>query len=391
MNTLRPSQAMRSIGVEEELLLVDPQSGSPLAAVQRALAALDPSQVRQDCDLPPGVGPEVEAEVKQEQIEVVSPPSRTLEELTQVVRDGRALADQAAKAGGARAVALATSVMPTSSHSTVNPRFDEMESRFGLTFTEQLTCGFHVHVSVGSEDEGVAVLDRVRPWLPVMLALSTNSPFWMGDDSGFASYRYQAWIRWPTAGPYAIFGSARQYHRSVQDLLRTGVPLDAGMIYFDARLCSRYPTVEFRISDVCLDAGHAVALAGVARALVDTAALHWCEGRPPDPTPTPILELAMWSASKFGMDGELIDPRLGQPRPSWAAVEALLDHVEDALKRNGDYERVLAAIADLRTDGSGAAQQRAEYARSRSLQSVVANAIEKTHHHTLPRTASLTG
>lgn len=389
MNTLRPSHPKRSIGIEEELLLVDPKSGRPVAAVQPALASLDSSQARQGNSSVPGDGPELEPEVKQEQIEVVSPPIDTLEELAQVLNDGRALADEAAQTVGARAAALATSVMPTSSHPTASPRFTAMESKFGRTFTEQLTCGYHIHVSVGSEEEGVAVLDRVRPWLPVLLALSTNSPFWKGTDSGFASYRYQAWIRWPTAGSYAIFGSAAGYHEALRQLLHTGVPLDAGMIYFDARLCARYPTVELRMSDVCLDAAHAVALAGIARALVDTAALEWREGQPPEPIPTQVLELAMWSASKFGIEGDLLDPHLGCPCPAGETVDALLKHSELALHRNGDYERVHAAIADIRSGGSGASQQRQVYARSHSLQSVVEHAVEMTHQRILPHPARL--
>lgn len=96
MNTLRPSHPKRSIGIEEELLLVDPKSGRPVAAVQPALASLDSSQARQGNSSVPGDGPELEPEVKQEQIEVVSPPIDTLEELAQVLNDGRALADEAA-------------------------------------------------------------------------------------------------------------------------------------------------------------------------------------------------------------------------------------------------------------------------------------------------------
>ena len=178
------------------------------------------------------------------------------------------MADEAARSVGARAVALGTSPLPTTPTLVPQPRYLNMAARFGLTLQEQLTCGFHVHVRIRSAEEGVAILDRIRIWLPVVLALSGNSPFWRGTDSGYASFRYQAWSRWQTAGPCERFGSAREYRRHVQSLLATGVLLDEGMVYFDARLSRSHPTVEVRIADVCLEAGHATAIAALVRALV---------------------------------------------------------------------------------------------------------------------------
>jgi carboxylate-amine ligase len=137
-----------------------------------------------------------------------------------------------------------------------------------------------VHVQVADDDEGVAVLDRIRVWLPVLTALSANSPFWLGADSGYASYRSQAWGRWPSAGATELFGDAAAYRRLVGDVLATGTVLDDGMLYFDARLSASWPTVEVRVADVCLRAEDAVTLAGLTRALVETAARDAADGRP---------------------------------------------------------------------------------------------------------------
>ena len=110
---------------------------------------------------------------------------------------------------GVQVAALATSPIPVEPEPTTKPRYRRMAGAFGLTAQEQLTCGCHVHVQIDSDEEGVAVLDRIQPWLAGLLALSGNSPFWQGLDSSYASFRYQAWGRWPCSGPTGWFGSAR--------------------------------------------------------------------------------------------------------------------------------------------------------------------------------------
>ncbi|MDT0323939.1 YbdK family carboxylate-amine ligase, partial [Streptomyces millisiae] len=135
-----------------------------------------------------------------------------------------------------------------------------------------------------SDEEGVAVLDRVRCWLPVLLALTANSPFWQGQDTRYASYRSRVWGRWPSAGPVELHGSAERYHEQVAALVSTGVLKDEGMVYFDARLSRSYPTVEVRIADVCQDPADTVLLAALTRALVETAAREWRAGEPPQDT-----------------------------------------------------------------------------------------------------------
>ncbi len=110
--------------------------------------------------------------------------------------------------------------------------------------------------------------------------MSSNSPFWNGVDSGYASYRSQVWQRWPTAGPTGTFGSAAAYQQVVDALVATGSALDRAMIYFDARLSERYPTLEIRVADVCLRAEDTVLIGALARALVETSARRGRRRRP---------------------------------------------------------------------------------------------------------------
>jgi carboxylate-amine ligase len=370
---IRPAgRLQRTSGVEEEFLLVDPATGQPAPVAELSLRR---GANRQK----PGSGPALTSAVQQEQIGAVSPVCSTLQELATAIREGRTMADEAARAVGARAVALATSPVAATPTLVPEPRYLEMAARLGLTLKEQFTCGFHVHVSVISGEEGVAVLDRIRVWLPVLLALSANSPFWQGFDSGYASFRYQAWNRWPTAGPCERFGSEREYRRHVQALLATGVLLDEGMVYFDARLSRNHPTIEVRIADVCMEPAHATAIAAIVRALAERAPQEWRARIPAPRLSAAQLRLAAWKASESGVEGTLLHPLLNMPCPATEAVQALLTHVRPALASSGDEEQVTLELARILTSGTGSRRQRGTMMNSQILAAVVADAVDRTH------------
>jgi carboxylate-amine ligase len=173
-------------------------------------------------------------------------------------------------------------------------------------------------------------------------------------DTGFAGYRHQLWTRWPTAGPTEIFGDGAAYHRSVEAVLATGTVLDEGMIYFDARLSAKLPTVEVRVADVCLRVADAVLLAGLVRGLVNTAAAAWQAGEAPDPLRLEVVRLAHWQAAKYGMGGDLLDPHTHRPRPAWDVLDYLFSYVHDALSATGDAELVKKLLHQVRRLGNGA-------------------------------------
>ena len=196
---------------------------------------------------------ELEHELQLQQVETSTRPCGTLEELDGELRAARVAAAEAAARVGVQVVALATSPIPVAPETTAKPRYRRMAEAFGLTAQEQLTCGCHVHVQIESDEEGVAVLDRIQPWLAGLLALSGNSPFWQGLDS-FLLRELPVSGLGPLAvlGPTEWFGSAQAYQATVQQMVATGTLLDRGMVYFDARLSQRYPTLEVLIADVRL-------------------------------------------------------------------------------------------------------------------------------------------
>jgi len=213
----------------------------------------------------------------------------------------------------------------------------------------------------------------------VLLALSANSPYWQGKDSGYESFRYQAWNRWPTAGPCEQFGSAAAYRRHIEALLAAGVLLDEGMVYFDARLSRHHPTVEVRIADVCLEAAHTVALAAVVRGLVETAARQWRAGQRAPQVSAAQLRLAAWRSSRSGVEGELVHPLLQRPCSAAAAVQALLVHIQPALLDAGDDAWVRRQLGHILADGTGSRRQREVLRNTGSRKAVVADAVERTH------------
>jgi carboxylate-amine ligase len=241
-----------------------------------------------------------------------------------------------------------------------------------------LTCGCHVHVSVSDDEEGVAVLNRIRVWLPVLTALTANSPFWQGEDTGYASYRSQAWHRWPSAGPNEVFADAAEYHRLIDAVLATGTVLDTGMVYFDARLSAHWPTVEVRTADVALRVEDAVTLAGIVRGLVETAARAARAGNPPPEVPAAVLRVATWRAGRSGLSGDLVHPLTGRPAPAADVLGALLEHVGPALADVGDEQRVTDGVGMLLRQGTGADLQRRIHQATGDLTAVVRAAVAVT-------------
>jgi carboxylate-amine ligase len=381
---------VRTVGVEEELLVVDPD-GRPVPLGPEALEVAarrgqgetveeHDRAAREDQDEDDGSaeGAHLVPELKAQQLELGTRVCRTLDQVAGELRYWRDRADAAATAVGARVAALASSPVAVEPVPTPGERYDRMHEAFARIAADQLTCGCHVHVSVADDEEGVAVLNRIRIWLPVLTALTANSPYWMGADTGYASYRSQSWSRWPSAGPNGVFADAAEYHRLIDDVLATGTAVDTGMVYFDARLSANWPTVEVRVADVALRAEDAITHAGLVRALVETAAAEWRAGRTVPDVRGELLRLASWRAGRTGLSGDLVDPRTGRPAPAAEVVSALLEHVRPALAEAGDEERVADGVAELLGTGNGAQQQRRILAGTGDLATVVRVAVAVT-------------
>ena len=352
-----------TLGVEEEYLVVDAESGALVPHSGRLL----PAARRR-------LGDDVTGEVNLCQIEVATPVCRTLDEVRgHVARLRQQLAAAAAETGHA-IVAAGThpfSRWESQEVDVSNDRYQRMVEDYQIIARQQVICGCHVHVGVDDPDQAVAAMTRTRPWLPVLLALSANSPFWQGVDTGYASYRFQVWQRWPTCGMPPPLTTRAELDELVQQLEAIDAVEDSTFLYWYVRPSARFPTLEFRPGDVCLTIDDTVALAGLVRALAWTAL-----GATDAPQPTAaVLDAAMWRASRYGLGGSLVSPTGLRLRPAAEVVGELLEHVRGGLEAHGDADEVGQLVAAIMARGNGARVQR-EAAGSGA--DVVARLLEET-------------
>jgi carboxylate-amine ligase len=350
-----------TFGVEEEFLLVDPRTGEPVplnTAVAERAALRDVK---------------LEFELTSCQVESTSEVASSSDDLRRDLTRLRGAAADAANQAGARLLAVA--LPPTLPHQfpvTDKPRYRRIGKRYGMIAHEQGISGCHVHVEVPNRELAIQVSNRLRPWLPVLLALTANSAVYRNADTGHASWRSVLWARWPSSGPPPHFDSAEEYDAAVNMMLQTGVMLDDGMVYWDVRPSANFPTVEVRVADVPATVAETVLYATLVRALVMTVLDEEDRGEPVPSVTAHALKAAYWKAARYGLDGELIDLTDDHAlRPAPALLDALVDRVKPALTDLGDDDMVATELARVLADGNGAVRQRRAWQRRHDVSDVV--------------------
>ena len=361
--------SIRKLGVEEELLLVDPDTGRLTAVAEHAIRKHEGKDGAGDDE------PDVERELFRQQIETMTDPCETLDDLEEQLRSGRRTLTGLASDVGAAAVAMPTPVLvDEGSDITPKPRYERIREEYGELARTALASAMHIHVDVDDEEQGVRVLDGIRPWLPVLLAVSANSPYSRGQDTGHASWRTQIWTRWPSHGTGEAFGSAATYDEVRGTLTEWGAALDDGMIYFDARLSQKYPTVEIRVTDVCTDIADALLVAALARGLVSAAAAD----DPVEPWRSELVRAATWRASRYGLADRLVHPLERRLAPAREVLDSLVQLARPALDEAGDRQRVDDLVEELFSRGTGATRQRRVFEKEGDLESVVRDLVART-------------
>ncbi|MGI8575728.1 MAG: carboxylate-amine ligase [Egibacteraceae bacterium] len=365
-----PSAPDFTLGVEEEYQVADPTT---TALAQSGEAIIDRLAEKDDQG-------DYAHEIAQSMIETQTGVCETLGEVRDELRARRAAVIRAAADIGR--VVAAAGTFPTSDWYeqafTQAPRYQAMEELQQQVVRELLVCGCHVHVGVADRDKAVAILDRMLPWMPLLLALSSNSPFWHGIDTGYASYRAMMWDRLPSAGMPQQLGSAAEYDALAERLLATEVIVDYGQIYWDGRLSRDHDTLELRVADVCLHVDDAVLQAGLTRALARTCYEEACRELPVVTRRPELVKAAKWRAARFGMTASLLDPFEDRLVDAPALLRRLIDYVGDALAVFGDAEDVLAMAERVLRRGTGAEEQRRAFARRELVTDVAEFVVAET-------------
>jgi len=335
-----------TMGMEEEFFLVDRET---LALRRRSDAVIDRAGE--------AVDGQAEHELQLSQVETATPVCHSLDEVRGHLSRLRRQLATAAEAEGSRLAATGTHPFSHWDETRVTPK--------------------PAYLALDPE-AAVEVMNRMRPWLWPILALSANSPFWLGSDTGYASYRTQVWVRWPMAGIPEHFASREEYDDVVGTLLATGAIDDPARLYWDVRLSATFPTVELRVTDVCLTVDDAVMVAGLCRALARTCHGH-AERAEPEVRPRhELLRAAKWRAARYGLGADLIDVVGRRAVPAAALVADLLALVRPALEEDGAWEEVSELVELTLSRGPGAVRQREALVRSGALEGVVGFVAECT-------------
>lgn len=357
-----------TLGVEEEYQIIDPET--------RELRSYITEILHGDTIL---MG-EVKPELHQSMVEIGTPVCRTPEEVrAQLIRLRRVVRDLAGKKG---LVIAAAGTHPFSSWITqeITPLERYMGVRQDLADLAQqlLIFGTHVHIGIEDREFLMDAMNVARYFVPHVLCLSTSSPFWMGRNTGLKSYRSVIFRNFPRTGIPPVLDSWSEFSNLQQSLVRTGCIPDGSKIWWDLRPNHSYPTLEFRVCDVCTRVEEAVAIAAVLQAII---AKLW-KLRRDNMTfrvyPLTLIEENKWRAVRYGLDGKLID--LGQQKeyPARDLVRELIEwFIDDVVDDLGSRAQVEYAFRILE-EGTSADRQLATWERTGDLKAVVDQLVAET-------------
>lgn len=334
---------MARFGIEEEFVLLDEKTLVPLAMTPESRDGL--------------VGTRPSGEVTPEyltcQLETATAPLATRADGVQQLRAMREmLGTQVAEHGAIVAPTGTPFIAPHRFIVSRSPHYDAVADHLAEITREHEVNGLHVHVEVPDDEERVRALNRVRPWLPVLLAVSGNSPFSKGRPSGFASWRSLLIRRLPASWSPPRFADLADYRAGVAELVSMGAIPDASSIAWTVRLSENFPTVEVRVCDVQLTVDDTLLAVALIRALVLSDEL----GDHPAVSLDGI-DSSLWTAARQGPDARIVDPSTGDVAGAQEVLARMLDRIAPALAQHGDREFVDDALARVVAEGTGAQRQ----------------------------------
>jgi carboxylate-amine ligase len=359
-----------TLGIEEEFQMVDRHTGQLASHIHTILDKGTPL-----------LGESIKAEMLQSVVELVTDVCANIAVARSEVRRLRRELAQLVESEGLALISAGTHPLAhwQDQLRTRNQRYEELEEEFQDVGRSILIFGLHVHVGIDDHELSIPLMNQLRTWLPHLLALSSNSPFWAGRHSGMKSYRAIVWKRFPRSGIPELFATTADFDRYVQDLVRTGCIDNGKRIWWDVRPHPFFPTVEFRVCDMPLTIEDTLAIAALCQALV--AKLTWLHRRnvTTHVLPANYIEENKWRASRYGLDAEVVDFAQNRRLSMRQAISETLDFVDDVLDDLGSRHEI-NYIRELLDDprGTGADRQIALYQETGSIHAVTHFLMQQT-------------
>jgi carboxylate-amine ligase len=359
-----------TLGIEEEFQTIDPTTRELRSHMSQIVEG---GQMR--------LQEQIKAEMHQAVVEVGTVICQNIEEARKEVSYLRRMVIELAENVGLKIASAGTHPFSLwfDQAITPNPRYDEIVQELQEAARSNLIFGLHVHVGIPSREIGLQILNTARYFLPHIFALSTNSPFWEGRDTGYKSFRTKVFDKFPRTGIPEYFAAATEYDEYIALLIKTKCIDNAKKIWWDMRLHPFFNTVEFRICDAQLRVDETIALAAVMQAIVVKlyklmqSNLNFRLYR------KPFIEENKWRAARYGVDAKLIDFGKQEEVPFKDLLHELVDFVDDVLDELGSRHEVEHLFKMLDT-GSGADRQLTVFKQHNALKPVVDFMISETYH-----------
>jgi glutamate---cysteine ligase / carboxylate-amine ligase len=357
-----------TIGVEEELMILDAETLELSNAIDQLLA--DESGADR---------PAIKPELMESVCEIATSPCRNTAEAG---RELAGLRREVATRAGDRGLAIGSAgTHPTAlwedQRIVAAPRYRELIEALRFVARQELIFGMHVHVGIDDPEKAVYVANGMRVHVPVLLALSCNSPFWRGDATGLQSTRMPIFRAFPRVGIPPRYDGWEDYERRIEFMVESGVMEDYTYLWYDVRPHPELGTVEIRACDSQTRVEHTVGLAALIQAMVKELAERFDAGTALGDYPWEMLDENKFLAARYGMDGELVDlprnERVSTKELAGRLLERLREHAQDL-----GSEEDLAGVEDLLARGNGAHRQRVVYEANRDLREVMAEIVEAT-------------
>ena len=357
-----------TMGVEEEYQVIDPQTRELSPASHEVVEAAQKA-----------LGEKAQPELQLAQVEAETPVCQDLAEVRREVLKMRRGMITAAQQVGKQLAAAGTHPFSHWKDQRITPK----ERYLGVAedyrqLARETIFGCHVHVGISDREVALRVMNHARLWLSPLLALAANSPFSLGEDTGYASFRTLMWSRWPTSGQPQYFNSLEDYQHLLQVLIDADFLEDATKIYWDIRLSENFPTIEFRVTDCCLTIDETVMIAGLIRAIVQTSYAQVQDNRPAPAVRPELLRAAHWRAARYGIEQDLFDVVQQRSLSASDYLEEMLTMLRPALENDGVWDEVAGQLYKVIEHGNGAQRQRQVYEQKQRMEDVVDFVVSET-------------